>query len=94
VKASKAEGATGGLLQERSILLDGSSDRLGGCRRSGRCQLSEAEEAEIVRADLAVATAAAMPEAATHAVGKATTHAMAETVPEFMVLAAVASIIR
>ena len=91
MKASKAEGETGGLLQERSIPLGGSSDRLGGCRRSGRCQLSQAE---MVRADLAVATTPAMPEAATHTVGKATAHAMAETVPEFMVLAAVASVIR
>jgi hypothetical protein len=90
-ESSKAEGATGGLLQERSILLDGSSDRLGGCRRSGRCQLSEAE---MVRTHLPVATAPAMPEAATHAVSKATPHTMAETVPEFMVLAAVASVIR
>ena len=43
---------------------------------------------------LTVPTASAMPEAATHAVGKATAHAMAETVPEFMVLGAVASVIR
>ena len=48
----------------------------------------------MVRTDLAVATAPAMAEAATHAVGKATAHAMAETVPEFMVRGAVASVIR
>ena len=91
VKASTAEGETGGLLQERSIPLDGSSDRLGGCRRSGRCQLSDAE---MVRTALAVAAAPAMPEAAAHAVRKATAHAMGETVPAFMMLAAVAPVIR
>src|ERR1700682_4659051 len=48
----------------------------------------------MVRADLAVATTPAMPEAAAHAVGKATAHAMADIVPEFMVLASVASVIR
>jgi hypothetical protein len=48
----------------------------------------------MVRTDLAVAAAPAMPEAAPHTVGNATPHAMAETVPAFMVLAAVASVIR
>src|SRR4029077_7715138 len=77
--------------QERPRSAEMAKRPLGGCRRSGRCQLSDAEWA---RAGLAVATAPAMPEAAPHAMGKATAHAMAETVPEFMVSGAVASVIR
>src|SRR5438445_10781861 len=83
--------------------------RRAGCCRNGRfpwmdqatasAVVAEAaavslSEAEMVRTDLAVATTPATPEAATHAVGKATAHAMADIVPEFMVLAAVASVIR
>src|SRR5215467_7743057 len=62
--------------------LDGSSDRLGGCRPSGRVS----RRRRVGRTDLAVATAPAMPEA--------TAHAMTDTVPEFMMLGTVASVIR